>query len=63
MQYNKNMPEDSMRIRLAQIASDMDQTAYLYRLFKNKDARIAINKLRYLLIITKHNLSEGEDWE
>lgn len=39
---------------------DMAVTRYHYKRFKSKAAKEAINKLRYLLILTIHNMEPGD---
>lgn len=42
---------------------DLDHTTYLLKEFKTPEAKEAIRKLRYLLILTQHHLKYGEDMQ
>lgn len=49
------------KLEIEDLWRDMAVTRYHYTRFKTKQARQAINKLRYLLILTIHSVEPGEE--
>lgn len=43
-----------------QLYIDLDETELLFYRTKNKKVRIALNKLRYLIIVRIHEIREGD---
>ncbi|HRF69903.1 MAG TPA: hypothetical protein PKV66_00570 [Candidatus Pelethenecus sp.] len=43
-----------------QLYIDLDETELLFYRTKDKKVRIALNKLRYLIIVRIHEIREGE---
>jgi hypothetical protein len=50
--------------RVLEIQNDLDITKMLYKRSRSKEYRRAINKLRYILIVEKNNISSdnGKDY-
>lgn len=48
------------QLEVDELWRDMAVTRYYYTKFRSKEAREAINKLRYLLILTIHKVEPGD---